>query len=213
MSRARKLFAVSLGLLLLAFIQPALAVTAYVTFNTASGYLANGNQFPGEIIFFRSSVANAGNDYEAIPGRLTISGNVTNAAVDLGSTGGYFTAGFNNNQASSAMGCTTSPINYFTSTPNLASNATFNVTITCTTPNSAPTDITLSNATVSTTAGSNAVVGTLSATDADSGDTFTYSLVSGTDSTDNALFNISGNTLRVTNAAWTDQPFVDIRLP
>ena len=36
---------------------------------------------------------------------------------------------------------------------------------------------------------------TLSATDADTGDTFTYALVSGTGSTDNASFSISGTTL------------------
>jgi gliding motility-associated-like protein len=36
----------------------------------------------------------------------------------------------------------------------------------------------------------------LSATDADTGDTFTYALVSGTGSTDNASFTISGTTLR-----------------
>jgi hypothetical protein len=39
-------------------------------------------------------------------------------------------------------------------------------------------------------------VGTLSATDADAGDTFTYALVSGTGSTDNASFVIDGGTLR-----------------
>jgi formylglycine-generating enzyme required for sulfatase activity len=42
------------------------------------------------------------------------------------------------------------------------------------------------------------VVGTLSTTDPDAGNTFTYTLVAGTGDTDNALFNISGSQLRAT---------------
>jgi gliding motility-associated-like protein len=40
------------------------------------------------------------------------------------------------------------------------------------------------------------VVGALSTTDQDAGDSHTYSLVSGTGSTDNAAFNVSGNQIR-----------------
>lgn len=64
------------------------------------------------------------------------------------------------------------------------------------THSTAPTDITLSNSSVLTTGGVNAVVGTFSTTDADTGDTFTYSLVAGTGDTNNASFNISGANLR-----------------
>lgn len=64
------------------------------------------------------------------------------------------------------------------------------------TQNTTPTDLILSNSTVLTTAGLNAVVGTLSTTDPDPGDTFTYSLVAGTGDTDNASFNISGSNVR-----------------
>ncbi|MFO0011430.1 MAG: tandem-95 repeat protein, partial [Planctomycetota bacterium] len=46
----------------------------------------------------------------------------------------------------------------------------------------------------------NSAVGTLSTTDPDAGDTFTYTLVTGTDDTDNDSFNISGNSLRATNS-------------
>jgi hypothetical protein len=62
--------------------------------------------------------------------------------------------------------------------------------------NQAPTNITLSGTSIAENAGANAVVGTLSTVDPDAGNTFTYTLVSGTDSTDNASFNISGNQLR-----------------
>ena len=67
------------------------------------------------------------------------------------------------------------------------------------TVNNAPIDITLSNSNVTTTAGSNATVGALSTTDPDYGDTFTYTLVAGTGSTDNASFTISGNLLKCTS--------------
>ncbi len=61
--------------------------------------------------------------------------------------------------------------------------------------NSAPTDISLSNSTVPA-GSSGALVGYLSTTDPDGGDTHTYSLVSGTGSTNNGSFSISGNELR-----------------
>jgi gliding motility-associated-like protein len=61
--------------------------------------------------------------------------------------------------------------------------------------NTAPTNITLSSAAVAENAASGTSVATLSATDADAGDTFTFALVSGTGSTDNASFTITGSTL------------------
>jgi hypothetical protein len=67
--------------------------------------------------------------------------------------------------------------------------------------NLAPTALALSNSSVAENAGANAQVGTLSTTDANAGDTFTYTLVSGPGSTDNGSFNISGNTLRLTASA------------
>ncbi len=69
------------------------------------------------------------------------------------------------------------------------------LTITVTNVNEAPTALTLSASAVTENAASGTTVGTLSATDADTGDTFTYALVSGTGSTDNASFTISGTTL------------------
>ena len=69
--------------------------------------------------------------------------------------------------------------------------------------NSIPTDISLTVTSINqSTTGTNATVGTLSTTDADVGDTHTYSLVSGSGSTNNGSFNITGNTLR-TNSTLT----------
>jgi gliding motility-associated-like protein len=61
--------------------------------------------------------------------------------------------------------------------------------------NTAPTDVALSNTAVAENAVSGTSVGTLSATDADTGDTFTYALVSGTGDSDNASFSVAGSSL------------------
>ena len=64
----------------------------------------------------------------------------------------------------------------------------------------APTDIALSAATVAENQPAGTPVGTLSTTDPDAGDTFTYSLVPGTGSADNGSFKIVGDALQ-TNAS------------
>ncbi|TDR24226.1 LamG-like jellyroll fold domain-containing protein [Flavobacterium cheniae] len=71
-------------------------------------------------------------------------------------------------------------------------------TITIIDTNDSPTDISLSATSINENVAANSTVGTLSSTDPDAGNTFTYSLVAGTGSTDNGAFNISGNNLRIT---------------
>jgi hypothetical protein len=64
-------------------------------------------------------------------------------------------------------------------------------------PNRAPTDIALSNRTVAENQPAGTVVGTLSTTDPDPGDTFTCTLVSGpAGASGNAAFTIDGNRLK-----------------
>lgn len=65
----------------------------------------------------------------------------------------------------------------------------------------APTDIILSNSSVSENQSGGTTIGTLSSVDQDQTNFFTYSLVSGAGSTDNSQFSISGSTLR-TNAVF-----------
>ena len=77
----------------------------------------------------------------------------------------------------------------------LTDNITVNVTVQAV--NDAPIDMALSNSTVAENQPSGTVVGTLSTTDQDAGDTFTYTLVAGSGSMDNAAFNISGSNLRI----------------
>jgi VCBS repeat-containing protein len=69
-------------------------------------------------------------------------------------------------------------------------------TVTVTNVNEGPTNITLSSSTVAENAAAGATVGTFSTTDVDSGDTFTYALVSGDAGVDNASFTIVGNALQ-----------------
>jgi hypothetical protein len=66
--------------------------------------------------------------------------------------------------------------------------------------NLAPTNISLSATSINENNAINAVVGTLTTTDTDSGDTHTYTLVSGLGATDNTSFTISGNQLRASVA-------------
>ncbi|MFN9605344.1 MAG: cadherin repeat domain-containing protein, partial [Planctomycetota bacterium] len=73
-------------------------------------------------------------------------------------------------------------------------------TISGTNVNEAPTDIALSSSSIAENAGANAVVGALSTTDVDAGNTFTYTLVAGTGDTDNGAFNINGSNLRATSS-------------
>jgi hypothetical protein len=78
---------------------------------------------------------------------------------------------------------------------------TATLTVNITGANDDPTDLALSSATVNQSDGANATVGALSSTDVDTGETFTYTLVSGTGDTNNGSFNISGGNLRATNPA------------
>lgn len=78
----------------------------------------------------------------------------------------------------------------------ISDNTTLNFTT-----NATPTDITLTNSSVAENASPNTVVGTFNTTDADVGQTFSYSLVAGAGSTDNASFRLVGNQLQ-TNATF-----------
>ncbi|KPA18056.1 Cadherin domain protein, partial [Candidatus Magnetomorum sp. HK-1] len=62
--------------------------------------------------------------------------------------------------------------------------------------NEASTDITLSSTSIAENQPISSTIGTFSTTDPDSGEPFTYTLVSGTGSTDNASFSIYSSTLK-----------------
>ena len=77
--------------------------------------------------------------------------------------------------------------------------------------NESPTDITLVGSTVPETASIGTAVGTFETSDPDSGDTFTYSLISGAGSTNNDGFRVSGNALQ-TNATFVSSGIQSIRV-
>jgi hypothetical protein len=74
--------------------------------------------------------------------------------------------------------------------------ATKAVAVTVTNVNEGPTDITITGAAVAENLPAGTVVGTFLTTDVDAGNSFTYTLVSGTGSTDNASYAIVGNQLQ-----------------
>jgi VCBS repeat-containing protein len=83
----------------------------------------------------------------------------------------------------------------------LSNSAAVTKALSVTAVNDVPTDIALSASSLAENNAANAIVGTLTATDVDAGSTHTFELVSGTGSTDNAAFNVSGNALRLTGSA------------
>ena len=78
-------------------------------------------------------------------------------------------------------------------------------------PNESPTDITLVGSTVPETASIGTAVGTFETSDPDTGDTFTYSLVSGAGSAHNDSFRVSGNSLQ-THATFGSSGIQSIRV-
>ena len=74
--------------------------------------------------------------------------------------------------------------------------ATQAVAITVTNVNEVPSNLTLSNSTIAENQPINTVVGNFTTTDPDEGNTFTYTLVSGTGDTDNNVFTITNNELK-----------------
>jgi hypothetical protein len=69
-------------------------------------------------------------------------------------------------------------------------------TVSVTNVNEGPTGIVLSTSSIAENAAPNAVVGALSVSDPDAGDTFTFALVAGVGGEDNGAFTIIGNVLR-----------------
>lgn len=119
----------------------------------------------------------------------------------------YFSNNSDNSNASTAQFAETYTINAMGSGP--ADGA---ITLDVTPVNDAPTDIALSATTVSHSGGINASVGSLSTTDVDTGQTHTYTLVSGAGDTHNGLFNLQGGTLRANDAAALNPGVYSVRI-
>ncbi|MCA9094944.1 MAG: cadherin domain-containing protein, partial [Planctomycetaceae bacterium] len=140
---------------------------------------------------------------------------VTATDPDAGTTLTYAISG-GPDQAKFAINAATGALTFLTA-PNFEAPADFNgdnvyqvtvqasdgtntvtqaLSVTITDVNEAPTNISLSSSAVAENSAIGTAVGNFSSTDPDAGNTFTYSLVTGTGSTDNASFAIAGNSLQ-----------------
>jgi uncharacterized delta-60 repeat protein len=78
--------------------------------------------------------------------------------------------------------------------------------------NSPPTDLALSATSIAANQAVGTTVGTFTTTDPDAGNTFAYSLVTGTGSTDNAAFTIDGNSLKASTFNFESKSSYSIRV-
>ncbi|MFJ5448029.1 putative Ig domain-containing protein [Pectobacterium carotovorum] len=179
--------------------------TEYLTLHGINVALSNGNSVSLGSGYGTASVSLSG-------GIATVS--ITGATLsnsDMGSLLSGMTYGNSSDNPGNATRTVTltqltdSGTSNNTVAPNISS------AITVVPVNDAPTDITLSATTFAQSLGSNGTVATLTATDVDSS-VFTYTLVSGSGSTDNALFTISGNTLKAVNATGMAAGTYSVRL-
>ncbi|MEI7339535.1 putative Ig domain-containing protein [Pectobacterium carotovorum] len=179
--------------------------TEYLTLHGINVALSNGNSVSLGSGYGSASVSLSG-------GIATVS--ITGATLSNSDMGSLL-SGMTYGNSSDNPGNATRTVTLTQLTDSGASNNTIapNISsaITVVPVNDAPTDITLSATTFAQSLGSNGTVATLTATDVDSS-VFTYSLVSGSGSTDNALFTISGNTLKAVNATGMATGTYSVRL-
>ncbi|MCL6373298.1 tandem-95 repeat protein [Pectobacterium atrosepticum] len=179
--------------------------TEYLTLHGINVALSNGNSVSLGSGFGTASVSLSGSI-----ATVSITG-ATLSNSDMGS----LLSGMAYGNSSDNLGNATRTVTLTQLTDSGTSNNTvapnISSAITVVPVNDAPTDITLSATTFAQSLGSNGTVATLTATDVDSS-VFTYSLVSGSGSTDNALFTISGNTLKAVNATGMAAGTYSVRL-
>ncbi len=171
----------------------------------STGFTRSGNQAPTDLSLSASSLAeNAGADY--VIGNLSSTdadGGDTHTYTFVSGTGADDNASFNLNGSQLRA---TASFNFETkatysirlkTADSGAGNLSFEkvFTISVTNANEAPTSLALSSTSIAENLASGASVGNFSSVDPDSGDSFTYSLVAGAGSTDNASFTISGASL------------------
>ena len=114
------------------------------------------------------------------------------------------------NPTDNRVASSTTETTTFTLVANDGSDTTSNTatTVVSTSVNDAPTDISISSASVNQSAGANASVGTFSSVDVDTSETFAYSIVASgasangtcSDASSNASFSVSGATLLASSA-------------
>ena len=180
-------------------VDPALTVSSGAS-TLASGTVSiNGNLQSGDVLAFRNDGATMGNifgSYFSGAGVLVLtSAGATATLAQWQAALRSITYTTTSESPNTATRTVTFVVNDGT-----ANSAAGTKAVSVAAVNDTPTDITLSGNSISHSTGINATVGTLSTTDLDS-TSFTYTLVGGSGSTDNASCNIVGATLSVNNAA------------
>ncbi len=171
---------------------------------TSSPFVVRNNNAPTDLTLSNNSVLES-----AVVG--TTVGTFTSVDPDAGQTFTYTLVsgtGSTDNNRFSIVGNqlkTASALNYnvqssfsvrVRTTDNLGCNTEQTFTITVVDVNTSPSQIYISDSTIAENSAALTVLGSLTALDQDAGETFSYSLVSGVGSTDNASFNIQGTSLR-----------------
>lgn len=153
--------------------------TSFITTGTAS---APSSYLPSALTLGTTAkslglATNASNQNGALTSPLSISGTSTTIASTINGTATWTTFTTANGQ----------PV------PSLA---TFSLQ---SSSNSPPTGLTLTGNLIAENQTANSIIGSLTTTDSDTTDSFTYSLVIGAGSTDNANFNINGSALQTSS--------------
>ena len=140
------------------------------------------------------------NDVDANGGSLTVASVDTTGTLGTVTNNGDGTFSYDPNGAFESLNdgeTATDTFAYTLSDGNGGTDtATVTITINGVNDNTAPTDLALSATTVNENVPAGTVVGSLSTTDAEGG-SFTYALVAGTGSSDNAAFTLDGDQLKI----------------
>ncbi|OFX25921.1 MAG: hypothetical protein A2041_03090 [Bacteroidetes bacterium GWA2_31_9b] len=182
--------------------------TIYFAIDNFTWAVATANSAPTDIALSASSIN------ENVAGNTSV-GTLSTTDPDVGNTFTYSLVSGTGSTDNASFNISGSSLR-ITGSPDFETKSSYSVrvrttdqgslyfekayTITINDLNEAPTDISLSASSINENVVGNSTVGTLSSTDQDAANTFTYTLVAGTGSTDNASFNISGNSLRITNS-------------
>jgi uncharacterized lipoprotein YbaY len=206
-----------------------LRITSSPDFETKSSYSVRIRTTDQGSLFFEKQFTVSINDLNEAPTDLTLSalainenvsgnstvGTFTSTDVDAGNTFTYTLVAGTGSTDNAAFNISGSSLR-ISSTPDFETKSSYSVRIRTTDQgslffekqftvsindlNESPTDLTLSALAINENVPGNSTVGTFTSTDADAANTFTYTLVAGTGSTDNASFNISGSSLRITSS-------------
>jgi hypothetical protein len=187
------------------FGEPATTTLRGLTVSTLNIQVANVNETPTDLILSNTSI-----NENVAP--LTVIGNFSTTDVDAGNTFSYSLVNGAGDTDNNVFSISSNQLR-INQSPDFESKNSYSIrvkttdqgglgyeeqlTINVNDLNETPTDLTLSNTSINENVAPLTVIGNFSTTDVDAGDTFSYSLVTGVGDTDNSVFSISSNQLRI----------------